>query len=85
MNAKRCGHCNMRWSKCTCKLELKVPSRRRGKQNYVPADDPRQSTLAPKGVERQFLGWWQSERLQLNQSSQDRSRASEGDDSPKES
>lgn len=91
MNATRCGHCNMRWSRCLCNKnpeENKVPDPRRDKaQTTLAIGEHAGSRVA------YWLRWLNTEGVRLglwvhpnqHQSSQDRCQSALRQDESSES
>ena len=94
MNATRCGHCNMRWSRCLCKkpqteaAEREPPNLdKQPGQSTLPLDDHAGSRVA------YWMRWMRTTGIreglcvepEQNQSSQDQRRAYHGVEPPKSS
>ena len=87
MNAKRCGHCNMRWSRCLCKKQTSTTDERVTprlekdvSQGSLPIAEHTGSRVA------YWMRWMRTEGIregwtvqpEQNQSSQDQRRAYHG-------
>jgi len=94
MNAKRCGHCNMRWSRCTCqKPSLQETEREPPNLDKTPGQTRLDVDRHAGSRVAYWMRWMRTTGIregwtvppEQNQSSQDQRRAYHGVEPPKSS
>jgi len=93
MNAKRCGHCSMRWSKCLCKPASSKSEREPPNLDKTPGQTRLDVDRHAGSRVAYWMRWMRTTGVregwtvppEQNQSSQDQRRAYHGVDLPKKS